>query len=324
MGGDLLRRLGAPEHGIRGEHAGALGLGEDLGRLGGLAAVHADQVGAHLRRGLVAVVRVLGQRLEHHGVEFGGDALVALRRRDGILADVLVGHGDGGVADERWLPSEDFVQHATQRVDVGAGVDGFAARLLRRQVLGGADHRGGLGDAVARVGERAGDAEVHHLHGAGLADHDVRGLDVAVDDAVLVAEVQRLAGVGDDLDGLPGWDRSVAVHDVAQRHAVDVLHHDVGQRAGRRLGLPGVVDRHDRGVVQCRGVLRLASEAQVEAGVAGEVGAQHLDGDVAVQADVAGEVDLGHASEAQNLADLVAIGQLLRGGHPKVRGGSGL
>ena len=182
------------------EHRGALGVGQHLRRVGRFAAVHPDQVGAHLRGGLVAVVRVLGQRLEHHRVQLGGDAGMALRRRHRILADVLVGHRDRRVTDERRLAGEDFVQHAAQRVDVGAGVDGLAAGLLGGQVLGGADHRGGLRDAVAAVGDRAGDAEVHHLHRAGLADHDVGGLDVAVDDAVLVAEVQRLAGVGDDLD----------------------------------------------------------------------------------------------------------------------------
>ena len=72
---------------------------------------------------------------------------------------------------------------------------------------------------LLRVGQRAGDAEVHHLHRAGLADHDVGRLDVAVDDAVLVAEVQRLAGVGDDLDGALGRHRALGVHDVAQRDA---------------------------------------------------------------------------------------------------------
>ena len=209
-------------------------------------------------------------------------SVVALRRRHRILAHMLVGHRDRRVTDERRLAGEDFVEHAAQRVDIGAGVDRLAAGLLGRQVLRGADHRGGLGHAVG-VGQRAGDAEVHHLHRAGLADHDVRGLDVAVDDAVLVAEVQRLAGVGDDLDRALGRHRALGVHDVAQRDPVDVLHHDVGQRPVRGLGLAGVVDRDDGGMVQRGGVLRLAAEPQIEAGVAGQVGAQHLDRDVAVQ-----------------------------------------
>ena len=72
------------------------------------------------------------------------------------------------------------------------------------------------------------------------------------------------------------------VHDVAQGYAVDVLHDDVGQRTGGRFCLAGVVHRHDRRVIQGSGVLRLAPEAQVEAGVAGQIGAQHLDRDFAV------------------------------------------
>ena len=99
---------------------------------------------------------------------------------------------------------------------------------------------------------------------------------------MLVGEVQRLAGVGDDLDGPRGRQRSIGVDDVAQRDTVDVLHHDVGQRAGRRFRLAGVVDRDDRRMVQRGGVLRLTSKPKVEAGVAGQVGTQHLDRHVAV------------------------------------------
>ena len=115
-------------------------------------------------------------------------------------------------------------------------------------------------------------------------------------------EVQRLAGVGDDLDRAGGRQRPVGVDDVAQRDAVDVLHHDVGQWARGRLGLAGVVHRDDRRVVERRGVLRLAPEAQVEAGVPGQVGAQHLDRHVAVQPDIPGQMDLGHATEAEDVA----------------------
>ncbi len=298
----------------------ALGVGEHLRRIGLLTAVHLDQVGAHLRGRLIPVVGVLGQRLEHDGVKLGGDALVTLRRGYRIFADVLICHCDGRITNERWLAGEHFVQHAAQRVHVGAGVDLLTARLFGGEILRGADHGRGLGD-VAGIGERARDAEVHHLHRAGVADHDVRGFDVAVDDPVLVAEVQRLARIGDDLDGPARLHRPVGVHDVAQRDAFDVLHHDVGQGTVGGLGLTGVVDRHDGGVVQRCGVLRLAAEPQVEARIAGQIRAQHLDRHVAVQPLIARQMDFGHAAEAQDVAEFVPVGQVLRGCHCHVCSG---
>ena len=127
---------------------------------------------------------------------------------------MLISHRDGRVTGERRFTREDFVEHAAQRVDVGAGVDLLSAGLLRRQILRRADHRGRLRHAVG-IGQCARDAEVHHLHRAGLADHDVGGLHVTVNDAVLMAEVQGLAGVGDHLDRPFGRHRALGVHDVA-------------------------------------------------------------------------------------------------------------
>jgi len=34
-----------------------------------------------------------------------------------------------------------------------------------------------------------------------------------------------------------------------------------------------------------------------------------------VQPDIPGQMDLGHAAEAEDLAEFVAVGQVLRGGH---------
>ena len=68
---------------------------------------------------------------------------------------------------------------------------GLALGLLGREVRGGAEDGGGLGDRRGRVRHRAGDAEVHHLDLAGVGDHDVAGLDVAVDDAGAVRVLER-------------------------------------------------------------------------------------------------------------------------------------
>ncbi|COV95699.1 Uncharacterised protein [Mycobacterium tuberculosis] len=57
--------------------------------------MHADQVGAHLRRCLIAVFRIFGQRLENDGVQVGGEAFVPRRRWDRVFAHMLVGNRDG-------------------------------------------------------------------------------------------------------------------------------------------------------------------------------------------------------------------------------------
>jgi hypothetical protein len=164
---------------------------------------------------------------------------------------VLVGHAHRVVADERWLPGEQFEDHAAGGVDVATGVDGLAARLLRRQVLRRSDDRRRLRHRADAAAQRPRDTEVHHLDLAGLGEHDVSGLDVAVDDAVPVAEVERGADVGHDLECpallQPGLDRQ----DLFQGSAVHVLHDDVRQfLAGGSMLLAGVVHGHDRRVVQ--------------------------------------------------------------------------
>src|SRR5690606_19023844 len=51
---------------------------------------------------------------------------------------------------------------------------------------------------------------------------------------------------------------------------------------------------------------RLTAEPGLEGGVAGEVGAQDLDGDRASEPGVVADVHLGHAAASDELADLVA------------------
>ena len=230
------------------------------------------------------------------------------RRRRGLLADVLVGHGDRAVPDERRPAGEELVEQAARGVDVRARVHGLAAGLLGGEVLRGADDRRGLGHRVG-VAHRPGDAEVHDLDVAARRQHDVAGLDVAVDDPRTVAVVQRREHARGDLQRPLGEDLATLAQDVAQRPAGDELHDDVGLGDAGPVGgglLAGVVDGDDRGVVERRRGLRLAAEPGLERRVAGEVGAQPLDRDDAAEPRVVALAHLGHAAAAEQLAELVA------------------
>ena len=80
--------------------------------------------------------------------------------------------------------------------------------------------------------------------------HHVARLDVTVNDPGTVAELEGRADVGGDfqrpLDREPAFLRK----HVAQGAALDELHDDVGDCCSAAGFLAGVVDRHDRGMVQ--------------------------------------------------------------------------
>ena len=73
-------------------------------------------------------------------------------------------------------------QHQGQRVDVAAPVERAAGRLLGRDVAGGAQHDA-LGLGPGGLGQRPGQAEVGDPQPPVLAEEQVGGLDVAVDEA---------------------------------------------------------------------------------------------------------------------------------------------
>ncbi len=111
----------------------------------------------------------------------------------------------------RRTPSEQVIEDRPERVDVALGAVQIAlpARLLGRHVRGRPEHvavpsdvrarqrdvvfHGGLADLRIAVRDAPSQAPVHHQDLAELADHEVLGLEVAMDDPAAVGVADGLA-----------------------------------------------------------------------------------------------------------------------------------
>jgi hypothetical protein len=117
-------------------------------------------------------------------------------------------------------------------------------------------------------------------------------LDVAVDHAAAVCELERLQGLHGVADGLRLGQRRALGDLLLERRPLDVLHRDV---VGA-LGLAAVIDGDDVGMAEAGRGRRLAAEPLHEAGVAGVAVGQDLDRHPAMQGLVLRQVDVRHAA----------------------------
>jgi hypothetical protein len=160
-----------------------------------------------------------------------------------------------------------------------------------------------------RVGDGAGDAEVHHLDLAVPVQHHVARLDIAVHDACAVAVIKRPQHAVGNLQRSLRQQPPVGAQQVPDRPAVDVFHHDERDPGRRRVVFAGVVHGDNRRVVQRCGGLSLTPEPGLECLIPGEVLPQRLDRDDAVKTQVTGPIDLGHAAPADDAVELVAAAE---------------
>ena len=100
-------------------------------------------------------------------------------------------------------------------------------------------------------------AEVEHLHGAVRRDLDVRRLQIAVDDALLVRRFERLRDLARDRECLLNRQRTPG-QTLGERRAFDELEHE----AADAVGLLQSVDRANVRMVQRRQYPRLAFETR--------------------------------------------------------------
>ncbi len=279
--------------------------GGPQGRSPGLRARVAGEPLAEGLGHLARVARPVGHRLGQQAIDHlddlgGGLGRELADRRRGLRA--LGEDQPLRVRSEvRRPPGQQLEEHHPQAEQVRARVGHPAREALRRHVA----HRAGravLADAV----EVGGEAEVDEDHAAPRADQDIGRLDVAMEDAGVVEDGERL---GDALGGQedaaqPGRAGDLVDPDV-QGDALDQLH-----RQPTAFGaLPVVEDLHHAGVAQPPQAADLGEVAQLRVPI--EV-RDALEGHDAAAALVDGAVDLGRRALADGLQepvgpDLVAV-----------------
>ncbi|CAA9470383.1 MAG: hypothetical protein AVDCRST_MAG38-1248 [uncultured Solirubrobacteraceae bacterium] len=191
-----------------------------------------------------------------------------------------------------------------EREDVAARVERAAEQALGARVgarrLGRRDRGGG---ARAR-GEHpeAGDAHRLDAVGAGGADDDVVGGEVAVQHAVLVRGFEGVGGAAGDLHGPARREVPLALEQLGEARALDVGGGDVQPAVAR--GAHPVDERH-RGVLHAAGLEHLAHDAAHRRRV--RLAALHGEGAQHPARHVRREVDVAGRRLAELPADLVAL-----------------
>jgi hypothetical protein len=186
-------------------------------------------------------------------------------------------------------------------------VDRLAPGLLGRHIGGGTEDHPGLGHrsgdgwgiedvlfGVRVAGVSPCETEVENFELALGGDLDVRGFEVAVDNALLVGRGEAVGELHRQGDGLVKGE-GARLEPLAEILALDQLHH---QEAVLTVLLEAV-DTGDVGVLQrCQGS-RFALESGDSFGVGTDVFREDLDRDLTIELGVVGSVDLTHAAAAE-------------------------
>jgi len=254
---------------------------------------------AHRGRARRPCLRVLLEQLQHQRLEIRAHLGVVPARRHRPGVQVLADHGHGVVAHEGRATGQHLVEHGAQRVEIRARRHASAHGLLGRHVGGRSHHRSLAGDA--RAVERDREAEVAEPDAAVVAEPDIPGLEIAVDDAVVVGVLeggaQLLADVEDPSDGQA---MALGLAELpVEVSAGDVL----ADQVDAAVLLVDVVDGHDVGVVaEAPHRLGFAPHAHEVETLGLDEGDRHL----AIEPRVASEKDALLGALPQEARELVA------------------
>jgi len=248
---------------------------------------------------------VLGQHpIEHGGQSLGHVAPLAGDRRDrrrdvgrqlGHLALVLRPR-------EGRLAGQQLVERAAQAVDVCADVHRFAGGLLGGHVVGRAHDVARLRAlAFLARGVEGGQSQVENLQLPVGVEDQVRGLDVAMHQAVLVGRTQSEGGLAHQLTGIGDSERAAAAHECREVKPLDILHDQEMPVAH----LARVHGPHDVRVFQLADGLHLLLEAGDPLRVVHGARQEDFDRHELVELGVQGLVDRAHPALAELLQQAI-------------------
>jgi hypothetical protein len=141
---------------------------------------------------------------------------------------------------------------------------------------------------------------VEDFYDAVKTDLDVGGLEIAVDDALLVGGLERIRNLSGNQERFGDRNRTLC-DSVGERRPVDELHDE------RRCGacLLETVNRGDVRMIQRGEDFGFAPEPAEALDIRRELIRKHFDGDSPLQIRIAGAVDLAHPAFAELSGDFV-------------------
>ncbi len=252
---------------------------------------------------------LLAEGLEHEPVDTRVEALHVSRRWLGLHH--LHARDDlSEVAGDRHDSGEQLVEHDATGVDVTLDVGIALEEELGGHVLGGAGEDG----AVSRRRTMR-DTEIADLDDLRLLavvvepahDHQVLGLDVAMDDVARVRMREPRADLDEQARDAGEREPLLDIEDVAQALPVEELHRDVEEAVGL---LTEVEHAREVRMIEPARRERLGLEATAEIGVALKRLVHHLHGDRHVKITMACAIDAARAALThEGLDDELSAGE---------------
>ena len=255
-------------------------------------------------RRLEAVLRLLRHQTVDDGDQPHRDFGVHfVDRSRGVVADAAQ-DCDRRVGSKRGTPGTHRVQHAAEAEQIAALIDWLAHRLLGRHVLRSPRDLARLRNA--NIIRRASQSEIGDLHPLDtILQQDVGGLDVAMDEALLVSGSQSRCDLHPDPQNLLQAERTDLVDLLLERLPDDALHDEQRNFVATSCA---VIDRMNRDdvIVTDRRRLSLTQEPLPRLRLTRQLGGQHLDRDDAIELAVHRPQYDSHAAAPDDLQNLIA------------------